>query len=434
MLGIWIASITLVGVLLAGAAHLIERLARARRRWLWSAAMVAGPLLAVLDAALRSALPRTASPQVAFGSAVPVWDAALHGLSVAATAAPVQALEGVLAGAWALATVVLAVVLVGGVSRVRKRRRSWTPALVDGVPVLLSGGFGPAVIGVRHPEIVLPPWVLELPPDERALILEHEQEHRRRGDPGLLAAAFAFAVALPWNLPGWWALFRIREAVETDCDARVLAKHGASRNRYARLLFEVGSRGLGSVPLGAGFGERVSSLERRIKEMLNVRAARKRLALQAMVAVVLVVAACTINNVMGVNVKDQKAQEQGTATAPGGGQVAPGKTDVGPESGPTFTPFTVPPRILNADEITIALQRDYPPLLRDAGIGGTVRVYFFIDAEGQVKDVRVDKSSGHQALDEAALNVGRAMRFAPAMNKKEKVPVWVSFPITFTVH
>lgn len=434
MLGIWIASITLVGVLLAVAAHLMERLARARRRWLWSAALVAGPLLAVLDAALRSVLPRTASPDVAFGPAVPIWDAALHGLSVAATAAPVQALEGTLVGAWALATVVLVVVLAGGVSRVRKRRRSWTPAVVDGVPVLLSGGFGPAVIGVRHPEIVLPPWVLELPPDERALILAHEEEHRRRGDPGLLAAAFAFAAVLPWNLPGWWALFRLREAVETDCDARVLARHGASRNRYARLLFEVGSRGLGSVPLGAGFGERVSSLERRIKEMLKVRAARKRLVVQAMVAVVLVVAACTINNVMGVNMKDQKTQEQSATTAPGGVEAAPGKTDVDLRNGPTFTPYTVAPRILNRDEVATALQREYPPLLRDAGIGGRVIVYFFIDAEGRVQEVRVDKSSGHPALDAAALNVGRAMRFAPAMNRDKKVPVWVSFPITFTVH
>jgi len=422
MLGIWIASITLVGVLLAAAAHLLERLARARRRWLWSVAMVAGPLLAVLDATLRRVLPRMASPDVVFGPAVPIWDAALHGLSVAATTGPVRAVEGVMVGAWALATVTLVAVLAGGVSRVRKRRRSWTPALVDGVRVLLSRGFGPAVIGVRHPEIVLPPWVLELPAEERALILAHELEHRRRGDPRLLAAAFAFAAALPWNLPGWWALFRIRDAVETDCDARVLAKHSASRNRYARLLFEVGSRSLGTVPLGAGFGERVSSLERRIREMLNVRAARKRLVLQAMVAAVLVVAACTMN-VMGVNMKKQSTQEQSTVTAP----------DVGLQSAPTFTPFTVAPRILNRDEIRTALQRDYPPLLRDAGIGGTVKVYFFIDAQGQVQNVRIDKSSGHPALDEAALKVGRAMRFAPALNRDVKVPVWVSFPITFAV-
>ncbi|HSM59648.1 MAG TPA: hypothetical protein VK849_02575, partial [Longimicrobiales bacterium] len=39
---------------------------------------------------------------------------------------------------------------------------------------------------------------------------------------------------------------------------------------------------------------------------------------------------------------------------------------------PTFTPFTVAPSILNRDEVVRAMEREYPPLLRDAGIGGTV--------------------------------------------------------------
>jgi TonB family protein len=432
MLGIWIASITVVGVLLVGAAHLLERAVWARRRWLWSATLVAGPLVAVLGAGLRSVLPRSGSLDIALGPAAPAWGAALRGLTAAATAAPVRALEGVLAGAWALATVALLAVLAGGVSRLRMRRRGWTPAVVDGVRVLVSDGFGPAVVGVRHPDIVLPRWVLELPADERALILAHEEEHRSRGDPALLAAAFAFAAALPWNCPGWWALFRLRDAVETDCDARVLAGHGASRRRYARLLFAVGSRSVGTVPLAAGFGERVSSLERRIREMLKVRAPRKRLVFQAVAAVVLVAAACTIE--VNVDTKDRQAQERPTAAAPGAVEAAPGKTSAAPESGPRFTPYTVAPRILNRQEVAESLQREYPPSLRDAGIGGTVKVYYYIDAEGKVEDVRIDKSSGHPALDDAALKVARVMRFVPAMNRDEKVPVWVSFPITFAVH
>jgi protein TonB len=100
---------------------------------------------------------------------------------------------------------------------------------------------------------------------------------------------------------------------------------------------------------------------------------------------------------------------------------------------PTFTPFTVAPSILNRDEVVRAMEREYPPLLRDAGIGGTVRVYFFIDENGQVQDRRIDQSSGHQALDDAALNVSAVYRFSPALNRDKKVPVWVSFPITFQV-
>jgi protein TonB len=100
---------------------------------------------------------------------------------------------------------------------------------------------------------------------------------------------------------------------------------------------------------------------------------------------------------------------------------------------PTFTPFTVAPSILNRNDVVRAMEREYPPLLRDAGIGGTVRVYFFIDEGGKVQDTRIDQSSGHQALDDAALKVAGIYQFSPALNRDKKVPVWVSFPITFQV-
>jgi TonB family protein len=108
-----------------------------------------------------------------------------------------------------------------------------------------------------------------------------------------------------------------------------------------------------------------------------------------------------------------------------------GSTDI--SAAPTFTPYTVAPRILNVDEVQRAMVREYPALLRDAGIGGTVRVYFFIDENGQVGDRRIDQSSGHQALDDVALAVAQVYRFSAAMNRDRVVPVWVSFPITFQV-
>ena len=100
---------------------------------------------------------------------------------------------------------------------------------------------------------------------------------------------------------------------------------------------------------------------------------------------------------------------------------------------PTFTPFTVAPSITNRQEVVSAMVQAYPPLLRDAGIGGTIRVYFFIEADGTVGSVQLDQSSGHAPLDEAALRVADVYRFSPALNREEPVPVWVSFPITFQV-
>jgi protein TonB len=99
---------------------------------------------------------------------------------------------------------------------------------------------------------------------------------------------------------------------------------------------------------------------------------------------------------------------------------------------PAFTPMTVPPRILNEAEVIRALERNYPPLLRDAGIGGDVNVWFFIDESGRVIKKQVDKPSGYPALDEAALKVADVMRFSPAYNRDKKVQVWVSLPIKFS--
>jgi protein TonB len=101
---------------------------------------------------------------------------------------------------------------------------------------------------------------------------------------------------------------------------------------------------------------------------------------------------------------------------------------------PTFTPMTVRPELKNADEVGRALQRNYPPLLRDAGIGGQAVLWFFIDEQGTVVKTQVKATSGYSALDEAAAKVAVIMRFRPAMNRDKAVPVWVEIPIKFAVN
>ena len=77
--------------------------------------------------------------------------------------------------------------------------------------------------------------------------------------------------------------------------------------------------------------------------------------------------------------------------------------------------------------------REYPPILRDAGIEGTVEVWFFISEEGIVGDRRVSKSSGQEQFDLAALKVADVFRFTPALNRDQRVAVWIQVPITFQV-
>ena len=42
---------------------------------------------------------------------------------------------------------------------------------------------------------------------------------------------------------------------------------------------------------------------------------------------------------------------------------------------PSFTPYTVRPDLMNQPEVERALEREYPPILRDNGIGGRVTVH-----------------------------------------------------------
>jgi protein TonB len=125
---------------------------------------------------------------------------------------------------------------------------------------------------------------------------------------------------------------------------------------------------------------------------------------------------------------------EGRSGGRGGGPRESGNGVVGtisPDEVPRFTTFEVRPRILNLDEVRRMLERTYPPLLRDAGVGGEVTVWFFIDREGRVLKRLVDRPSGYDTLDAAALKVADIMRFSPAQNRGVAVPVWVSLPIRF---
>lgn len=126
---------------------------------------------------------------------------------------------------------------------------------------------------------------------------------------------------------------------------------------------------------------------------------------------------------------------EGVAGGRAGGRIADSTMSEAPVSRetPSFTPMTIKPRLTNEAEVTRTLIREYPPILRDAGIGGTVEIWLFIDATGKVENTKVNKGSGYAQLDEAALKVGAVMEFTPAQNRDQKVPVWVSIPVTFRI-
>ena len=67
---------------------------------------------------------------------------------------------------------------------------------------------------VHAPRIVVSAWVLDLPPERRALVLAHEREHVAARDPLLLTAGALVLALTPWNATLSYALRRLHLAVE----------------------------------------------------------------------------------------------------------------------------------------------------------------------------------------------------------------------------
>ena len=122
----------------------------------------------------------------------------------------------------------------------------------------------------------------------------------------------------------------------------------------------------------------------------------------------------------------------GATTSPGN-STTPGANGTGAQpNGEGFVPVSVMPALLNADAVRKALERNYPALLRDAGIGGKAVVWLYIDETGSVVRAQIKESSGQGALDDVALKVAPLMRFSPAKNRDQAVKVMVAVPVVFT--
>lgn len=232
-----------------------------------------------------------AVPSVPAPGSTSAWAAVLAALS-AALRRPSH-LDRVLLASWISSSGVMLIVIMASVWRLRRARSGWCPAVVDGVRVLVSPAVGPAVVGVVRSAIVIPAWALGLEPRWRRLMLLHEAEHLRAGDPRLLVAGLCALVLMPWNPVLWWQFRRLRQALELDCDARVLRREPDARS-YGLLLLEVGRR-QGAVSLAiTGLADSRPFLERRIRMLGNrgMRFGRIRLSVGIVVAAALVLLAC----------------------------------------------------------------------------------------------------------------------------------------------
>ena len=273
----WLVYSVMVTVLLGGAALAAEASARLRRvstRWIWALAIVAAPLLPLAISTVSIQVPVSLAPN-AVSAPVALREKTLPALSPSSWVATPSATpdsgmptDDLLQRLWAAASLAIMIALMVGALALQLRKRRWTQRLVAGANVLVAPDAGPAVVGLVSPRIVVPEWLLQSPPLQQALVIAHEKSHIDARDPQLLAFAIAVLALMPWNLPLWWMVRRLRHAIEVDCDARVL-RGGHDVRAYGEVLVDVGQRQSGYLGAAAAMAESRSLLEQRIRLMLR---------------------------------------------------------------------------------------------------------------------------------------------------------------------
>ena len=262
----WMAYAAVIGGLLAAGAWAGERLCEAMgwpRRFPWIAALTLAIVIPLSARAPAPALEISANPPSAITSVMPTAQPAVvqtRGLGLERAAL-------IAWGGASLATLTVFGAILGLMARSRRR---WSRRSVDGEDVYVSEGFGPALIGVARPSVVIPDWLFCASGRAGRVAILHEREHARARDHLALLYGAVIAALFPWSPAVWWIVRNLRGAVEIDCDRRVIAS-GIPADDYGRLLLTIGVGRHRRWVLTPALVESRHSLERRLKIM----AARK---------------------------------------------------------------------------------------------------------------------------------------------------------------
>jgi TonB family protein len=93
-----------------------------------------------------------------------------------------------------------------------------------------------------------------------------------------------------------------------------------------------------------------------------------------------------------------------------------------------FVPVEVQPEMIHYET------PEYPRIAKQAGLTGLVWVKALVDKEGNIRQAMVGKSSGTQALDEAAVAAAPRNKFKPAIQNGHPIAVWVTYKVEFKLN
>lgn len=320
--------------------------------------------------------------------------------------------ESALLSVWIAASLATLAALVIGAMRHRRTALASPATELLGTPVRVSEAFGPAVIGVWSPMIIVPRWLLARSAEEQRLVIAHERAHIEARDPLLLVAGAWLVVLTPWNPVSWWCFARLRLATELDCDARVL-RAGAPPRTYGSLLLDL-TAALPMSRIGSpAFAARPSQLEQRLLAMttrpVGPRRRRATLLAAAMIAATALIAACS------AEVQQPLTADAAARTIPAAATVY---FDFQVEKPVAPIPGTGSPR--------------YPDILRSASVEGQVIVQFVVDTTGRIDGTTFKViESTHDLFTASVRNAIPSMRFTPAEIGGVKVKQLVQQPFVY---
>jgi len=165
-------------------------------------------------------------------------------------------------------------------------------------PVALLLSAHPSLLvtwGLLRPKVVLPSAAASWPDERVRIVLYHELAHVRRHDWIVLVAAEALKCVYWFNPLMWVACARLRRESEQACDDAVMNR-GVDGSDYATVLVDI-ARDLKHrrrLWLPAPAIARPSSLERRVRAMLDTRVNRRPVSRSVYAGVVFATLALTI--------------------------------------------------------------------------------------------------------------------------------------------
>ena len=288
----WMAFAAVIGGLLAAGGWACERLCEAMgwpRRFPW---LVALTLAVVIPLSARPPAPALEAPANAETAVEQVVAGAQRPVAVI----PGPTLDRMAAMSWGAASLATLLVFGAILGLMARSRRRWPRRSVDGEDVYVSEGFGPALIGVARPSVVIPDWLFCAGERAGRVAILHEREHARARDHLTLLYGAIIAALFPWSLAVWWMVRNLRGAVEIDCDRRVIAS-GIAPDDYGKLLLAIGVGRHRRWVLTPALVESRHSLERRLKIMAAKKMRRSPLRAVTLAGLTLaaVVIACDAN-------------------------------------------------------------------------------------------------------------------------------------------